>query len=86
MTVNAAVSVPLLPSVTVRLAIVSRGRSSLTMVTTAWASAMVALTGDVRLTKNVSFGLDGRIADDRDGDGGRVVVPGAKVAVPDAAV
>ena len=55
------------------------------MVTRPCASAMVALTGEVRLTKNVSFGSTTvspvtnmvTVVD---------VEPGANVAVPDTAV
>ena len=60
--------------------------SSLRIVPVPCASAIVALVGLLRLTKKVSFGLDGRVAVDRDGDGAAGRPAGAKVSVPLAAV
>ena len=85
--VTIAFVVPVFPSFSDRSAIEMEGNaaSSLTIVTTACASAMVALTGDVRLTKNVSF--DSAVVSPLTGMLIVVdVVPAVNVAVPDPAV
>ena len=59
LTVKAALTVPEFPSVTVTSLIDSVGvttPSSFRMVPSPWLSAMVALVGMLRFTKNVSFG------------------------------
>ena len=84
MTVNVAVTDPELPSVTDTLLMVSCGRSSLVMVRTPCASAIVALVAPLRFTTNVSVGFVGRVADDRDRNESEVT-PGVNVRVPDPA-
>ena len=61
LTVKVAVTVPVLPSVTVTSLIESVGSgSSSVMVPTPWPSAIVALIGLVRLTKKVSLASSSR--------------------------
>ena len=72
-----------LPSVLVTSLMLMRGSSS-TMVPTPWPSAMVALVGLLRLTKNVSFGSASR-SPLTSTVMVLLVSPGAKVSVPLAA-
>ena len=78
---------PELPSVTLALPIAIDGDGSLlsTIVPTPWAVAMVALTGLVRLTLNVSLFSSSRSPSTLTVMV-RVVAPGAKLSVPEAAV
>ena len=81
-TVNVAVTVPELPSVTETLSIVSGGRSSFVIVSTPCESAIVALLAALRLTRPFRPASAGRVAVDGDGDRCEVT-PGANVSVPD---
>ncbi len=83
---NAAVTVPELPSVTLTLSIDSDGVGSLsTIVPTPWPVPMVAFVGPLRLTRNVSSASSSASSITATVTG-CAVTPGANVRVPAAAV
>ena len=82
---NRALVVPLLPSATDTSLIDSVAASSFVIVPWPWASAIVAPDGLERFTTNVSFAST-VVSPLTDTSIVWLVVPAAKVSVPDAAV